>query len=393
MAELRDDSREEERKFDIAFGYDDEDPIDRHVRLFLTPNKGKRGGGKKERSGDAPTETSSMNGQDMLHVGVKVDAMADSVQPEDDDHSMVNVPLPVSPPRPFRPGLLHSQRSSRASVSSLTNSAPSITRTESSSSTPLGFDIDLRVPGGVDTPGSTWSEASFEVIKADDWWSLYGPGGETKRQQAWRSTEPRDYFGGMTHQITSSSSPSADRTSMTSMYPTSTITPSSSPAGPSKPPSLTRPRPRAYPYPPPTGTNRSIESSGQRDGANLRSFTPEPRPRQHSDDVSTSALARSSSRYRQKFDDLPVSSVSGMITRSRQSYDDIPLAKFTNLSCRSRQNSDDVKIAKLSTLGHGPQPMSEDDEEWLSGRTISETMVVKAGFRSQRGRHSVRVGR
>ena len=340
IADSRDASRIQERRFDIEFGYDDEDPIERHVRLYLTPKKG----------AEKVAEGSGTENQEMLHVDVE------------ERRGSIDEMGPGGVARAFRPGLIHFQRSSRGSVPSLTTSAPSYTRTDSSMSTPFGFDNDrLR---DMDTPGSTWSDASFEALKPDDWVSLYGPQGARKRQQSWHGEREE----------------AENRNSMAS----DTTAQGSPPAGPSKRPSLMRPRPRAYPYPPPPEVIRSRQNSGRIDVVDCRGFSPEPRSR------TTSIGSISGSRSRIPSDNVPTATLASLSYRTRQSSD---TASVHTIGSRSRHPSDDVKIAKLSALGLGSAPASEDDEDWMMGRTISETMVVQAGFRSQKGRATVRIAR
>ena len=385
ISDMQDDTRQTERQFDIEFGYDDEDPIERHVRLYLTPKKRRA----SKESADAKASTKNQEQEqaveeaDMLHVDVEMDASsASSAGPSmRREAMMVDLTSPVPTPAPaFRPGLLHFQRSSRGSLPSLTTSTPSFTRTVSSSSTPFGFDLERVVRCSDDTPGSSFSESSFEAIRTDDWASLYGSAGCERQRQQSMQAEPMDYFGTATYR--QSTSTVGDRTSVGS---TATVDAMASMAGSSKRPSLNRPRPRAFPSnAAPECLPRSREHTFRSDVADIREYSPEIRSRQNSADIYSSPT-QSAGLY-------------GIVTRSRSSSENSHISTLTSDSSvgtrlRSRHPSDDIKLAKLAALGLGPVPISEEDEEWMSGRTISETMVVQAGFRSQKGRGGVRVGR
>ncbi|ORX35076.1 hypothetical protein BD324DRAFT_652792 [Kockovaella imperatae] len=367
MAELRDDNREEERQFDRRYGYDDEDPIERHVRLYLTPEK-------QERSLVAEIQC------DVEEAQEDVEMMEDMEEVDGDQDRSRRPSLPDGPAglaRPFRPGLIHFHRSSRGSIPSLSASAPSFTRTDSSASTPFGYDDDPRVHT-VDTPGSVWSEASFEAIRADDWYSLYG---NSQRATMTTTREEKRYSG----ESDMTESYAGNRTTIGSI---DTATPSSPPSsihsGPSKRPSLLRPRPRAFPYAPLSECIRA------RDVDMDRSASPEPRqrkvsgPRHGADALSTSGMM---TRSRQNSDTIPLSKLATP-SRSRQNSGNAPVS---TILARSRQDSDELKVARLAQLGL-ESPSTFEDDAGMGGRTISETMVFQAGLRSQRGRPGLRNG-
>jgi hypothetical protein len=134
MADLSDRGRDTERQFDIEFGYEDENPMDRHVRMYLTPRKNAVGDGKVR---------STVQGLDVL-VDEAVEGAMLGGSPESGRTGGAD----------FRPGLLNFTKSKRVSI-------PAFSRTISEGMDGLGMN----------TPDS---EASFEVIKADDYISLYG---------------------------------------------------------------------------------------------------------------------------------------------------------------------------------------------------------------------------
>lgn len=133
MAELKDEGREPERQFDVEFGYDDEDPIERHVKQFLSPRKADKG--RRRRLVDDEDEN-----------------MSDL---EDAEIIDLNSPMPDSAKRlgPFQPGLIHFRKSVRP--------AAPFARHDSGNSTP-------------GSGGSGLSEASFEAIRTEDYVSMYG---------------------------------------------------------------------------------------------------------------------------------------------------------------------------------------------------------------------------
>ena len=138
LEELKDEGRDPERQFDVEFGYDDEDPIERHVKLHLTPHK--KQDLHKLQTGHIPNP---------LEVGVDEDEdMSDEEEAEilsletamDDDDAI------AGPRVHFQPGLIQFRRSTRSAVP--------FSRSDSES--------------------SARSDSSFEAIKADDYISMYG---------------------------------------------------------------------------------------------------------------------------------------------------------------------------------------------------------------------------
>lgn len=220
VADMKDDARESERQFDMEFGYSDENPIDRHVRLFLTPRKA----------------TPSM--LDAIRQQAQLEAQEVLIQPKEGVDEEVKA---------FRPGLLHFHRShsgaSRKGIPSFGRDADS--SNSGDESTPFGYGT------GVDTPGSAWSEASFEAIKPEDHYSLYGVSKATMATMAVATTFPMALtpISSLAESISSSAS-IIDRSSYfstNSSWSTSTSATDST-AKPSRP-ALGRPRPRANPYP------------------------------------------------------------------------------------------------------------------------------------------------
>jgi hypothetical protein len=146
VADMKDESREAERCFDKEFGYADEDPIERHVKLYLTPPK-------------AQLASSLKAAQERQH---RLEVEEVLIEPKMEVEEVDN-------PAPFRPGLIQFHRthsSSRRSLPSFGGSAESGDGMDSNLSTPFG--------NASDTPGSAWSEESFEAIKPEDRITLYG---------------------------------------------------------------------------------------------------------------------------------------------------------------------------------------------------------------------------
>jgi len=133
MAELKDEGREPERQFDVEFGYDDEDPIERHVKLFLTPHKAQ---GRKAAA-------------DRKKLEAGVDEDEDMSDEEEAEILVLDSPMGEGSNR-FQPGLIHFRRSARPAVP--------VSRSDS----------------GASTPRSTRSEASFQAVKSEDYVSMYG---------------------------------------------------------------------------------------------------------------------------------------------------------------------------------------------------------------------------
>ena len=220
VADMKDDARESERQFDMEFGYNDENPIDRHVRLFLTPRKA----------------TPSMF--EAIRQQAQLEAQEVLIQPKEgvDDEE-----------KAFRPGLIQFHRShsgtSRKGIPSFGRDGESTN--SSDDSTPFGYGT------GVDTPGSAWSEASFEAIKPEDMYSLYGVTKAVKASMAMATTLPLALtpMTSLTETISTSAS-IMERSSYFSTCSSWSASTSSTDSTARPPrPALGRPRPRANPYP------------------------------------------------------------------------------------------------------------------------------------------------
>ncbi|WVW81300.1 hypothetical protein I302_103291 [Kwoniella bestiolae CBS 10118] len=179
MKDLKDDRGGPERKFDVEYGYD-EDPIERHVRLFLTPRR---------------TNTNSKpQGKGMPELGLLPAATVP--QPTKPTHQLITKG-PATEPRPssnerdinmltsspnmkdqdrdalqkFRPGLIHFHRTNSSSSSSSSLNPPRPAYSRMSSTMSSGSNVSMA------------SEASFEAVKAEDIVSMYGGFGSSSGQK------------------------------------------------------------------------------------------------------------------------------------------------------------------------------------------------------------------
>ena len=186
MEELKDEGREPERQFDVEFGYDDEDPIERHVKLHLTPRKMQDLQDLQE-AGHMPMtmEVRVDEDEDMSdEEDAEILSLETAMDNDDDD-----VDVLARSRGHFQPGLIQFRRSTRSSV-------------------PFSRS---------DSGGSARSDSSFEAIKADDYISMYGG---------------RDDRASIISSASSTSSSSTTRAAALGSRP-----------------SLLRPRPRGHPYP------------------------------------------------------------------------------------------------------------------------------------------------
>lgn len=246
MADMRDDTREAERCFDKEFGYSDEDPIERHVKLYLTPPKAQmlhvRDIGSKYQVAE-------------LQRQLEVEEVLIHPQKALDDSTSMDMESDLDNPPCFRPGLIQFQRTHSGTRRSLptfgmlradsSGEITSGTSGTSGTSTPFG--------DGMDTPGSAFSEASFEVMKPEDVMSLYGY--RYQHQHPHQHSHQLQSFPG----ISSSSSLDVHVTApgristLSTFSTTSTATDTTIPAHTgtfSKPvrPAMGRPRSRPNPY-------------------------------------------------------------------------------------------------------------------------------------------------
>lgn len=230
VADMNDDTREAERSFDKEFGYDDEDPIERHMRMSLTPCRI-----KMPTREDKPMSYTQFMDMTRAKEEKKRMEMEEVLVHEDEDNDMDE----GESGKNFRPGLIQFHRthsSARRGIPSFGSSMESGSR--SGSSTPFGDETG--------TPGSEFSEASFEAIKPEDMYSLYGK--PAAGYPFPRATVSHDTFGSVTPpkqdrmSVMSNSSTITSLSTMTAMC-TATIVDARQAR-----PSLVRPRPRATPY-------------------------------------------------------------------------------------------------------------------------------------------------
>ncbi|KIR50805.1 hypothetical protein I315_06747 [Cryptococcus gattii Ru294] len=189
MRELKDDRGRPMRKRDVEFGYD-EDPIERHVKLFLTPRTATRPDRPRPslshpsaistiRPVSAPPAVKSAKlcvTDDGYDANVTVDytqRTEHAVLEESNTEMLAASPSTVGQSSAsirdrdsFVPGLIKFHRAYPSS-SSLMPPRPDAWRTDSTGS----------------TASSIASEASFEAIKAEDMASLYGGGAGVKRAE------------------------------------------------------------------------------------------------------------------------------------------------------------------------------------------------------------------
>jgi hypothetical protein len=303
MADMKDDSRQAERQWDKEFGYTDEDPIERYVKLHM-PRRRKSILVPADSAGAAAARASDIAG---LPPVSQLGAMGLGIHVEDVDAgpSGSGSQEPPEPVDQFRPGLIqfhrtHSGQSSRRGIPSFGHCTDEGTATSADSS-PFG--------NGMDTPGSQWSEASFEAIKPEDVMSLYGAAVGSSFDLA-QSPMPTGLPSSARYANPRASilSSISTVTALSTISGTSDATFSTATAATAKAvrPGLGRPRPRATanPYP---GDGES----------------------------------------------------------------------------RAKERDQAGEAGKLGVP-------AEDDEEWLSGRTISEQMIAQAGIRCQRGRAGLR---
>ncbi|KAK6904734.1 hypothetical protein I204_06668 [Kwoniella mangroviensis CBS 8886] len=168
MKDLKDDRGGPERKFDVEYGYD-EDPIERHVRLFLTPRRNlenqklKRQGQGLPELGLFPTGTVPQPSKAPQHQNQRIPATEPRPSCPNDNMLISSSDMKDQETlQRFQPGLIHFHRtnSTASSSSSLDPPRPGFSRMSSSMSSGSGV--------------SMLSEASFEAVKAEDIVSMYG---------------------------------------------------------------------------------------------------------------------------------------------------------------------------------------------------------------------------
>ena len=299
MADMKDDARQAERQFDQEFGYADEDPIERYVKLHMPRRK----------SVMAPADVAALAARISSIPGLppvsQLSAMGLGIHVDDVDAGIREGPSPepTAPADQFRPGLIQFHRtqsgqSSRRGIPSFGHCTDEGTSTSADSS-PFG--------NGMDTPGSQWSEASFEAIKPEDVLSLYG------------SSVESESACDLTNAPVSTGRPLSARYA----DPRSSILSSMS-------------------------TITSLSTITSASDATIATAVKVARP----------TLGR---------------------RRSRTTADPYP----GDGESRAKERDLAGEAGKLGVP-------NDDEDEWLSGRTISEQMIAQAGIRCQRGRAGVR---
>ncbi|WWC67294.1 uncharacterized protein I206_101202 [Kwoniella pini CBS 10737] len=345
MKDLRDDRGGPERKFDVEYGYD-EDPIERHVRLFLTPRKVPNQStpkGLPELGLRPPLQPSSVpqprssqsNLVDLSNPDNSFKAVP-ATEPRHLQQSQTNMLASRSHiseekystveedslPSKFRPGLIHFHRSnstysSSSSSSSLNPPRPAYSRMNTTMSNASSVSL--------------MSEASFEAVKAEDIVSMYGAFTSTSTSN--QKEDPFEFdFGNqdLDYQYQYEEDEleiGLGRTSMISTDTMDTIVPSQQPQSENQLP------------------------LDDLSGYSQQALAPIQRP---------ATLPSRPSLFRKRSRVHPYDNPSG--------------------------------IAPLSNNLSGPiTPNKEYDEvpAWLTNRTISEQMVAQAGLRCQRQRAGV----
>lgn len=305
------------RRLDPEFGFD-EDPIERHVRKFLSPNTKRREMEAKglgiqvkvdldvEIGGDGDASMRDDHRGDGSRSKGREEVMMDDI----DDHAGQDVDVDVA----FHPGLIDFGKPPPPGARLSRPPLPSwLSRTSTTTS------LEPNTPGS----GSTFSDASFEAASNEDYINMYGRDSDLEMQgQGHGQSGP---IPGPSSLGRIKSISSRDRTSMASISTTTS-----------------------------TATFGSTITS-----------------------LSTSTVTAAGSA-------VPVS-VPVSISPIRPG-----LARPRPRVRPLRPHPFDGTPTKPS-----PRHVQEDDsgmEEWLDGRTVSETMVATAGLRCQTGR-AMRGGR
>ncbi|WWC90163.1 uncharacterized protein L201_005096 [Kwoniella dendrophila CBS 6074] len=357
MKDLKDDRGGPERKFDVEYGYD-EDPIERHVRLFLTPRK-------------LPSDRNTLSSKALPELGLR--PITSSVpQPSKSKHlshittGTSNKPekiVPATAPRPlplkqkepnmshatslkqtqtndnrystmteqeelFRPGLIHFQKSDSTS-SSFSATGPSSAGSSSLlPPRPPYSRYNSNLSNGSAT--SVMSEDSFEVMKAEDIVSMYGnfnvKSVSTNQKEDPFEFDYTDYQYQVQdgeHEDEEELNIGSDRSSMFSNATTDTIRP--------------------------TATNQSPQVSQQQQQQQQRPPTLPSRP----------SFTRKRSRV--------------------HPYETSNSHQITGLTPLNPSSN-------VGSMSPGGGFEFEDEPHWLSSRTVSEQMVAQAGLRCQRQR-------
>ncbi|WVQ94181.1 hypothetical protein IAU59_001259 [Kwoniella sp. CBS 9459] len=422
MRDLKDDRGGPERKFDAEYGYD-EDPIERHVRLFLTPRKVpesglglrpmvlnepatappaerarlssmtiKQGdhqapssGPSRERSSlpstaprasYAPPPPLPPSSAQMIHAERTI---SDDYEDEGSAREMqmeIGMLAPASKaeyaasdedlvPARFRPGLIHFHRSNS---SSLDPPRPGFSRMSSDVST-----------------GSSMSEASFEAVRAEDIVSMYGgfgSGPETETGMTSSHSKPseglEDPFGLELEEHMGRAS--MDSTDTYSTIRASTHIAIASAARSAIPKQVQAQALKIYPQPqPPLAAQFNTVYAAHT--PYLSQIQPPPQNQTLPHFPSRPSFTRKRSRVH-PYEPTPLS------TLNPNSSSDPGIGIGMNGSGHSRRTPGSSGGLTPDDFGAG----GGEEPAWLSNRTVSEQMVAMAGLRCQRHRAGVTRG-
>ncbi|OCF38915.1 hypothetical protein I317_07293 [Kwoniella heveanensis CBS 569] len=409
MRDLKDDRGGPERKFDAEYGYD-EDPIDRHVRLFLTPRKvpersravpelglGMRPMVLNEPATAPPADRARTIVSAIKHGGSANQASLGStlaparerLAPSTAPRASVTVPSSTKPkertisdadagsareiqmevgmlapappseteyeildedpvPAKFRPGLIHFHRSNS---SSLDPPRPPYSRMSSD----------------VSTGSSLMSEASFEAVRAEDIVSMYGGFGSGTTPSSKASDGMEDPFGLELEEHLGRAS--MDSTDTYSTIRASTHNSSARPGIPTQAQAL-----KVYPQPAPqTNTYAAHPTQQQQQQYHAQSQPHFP---------SRPSFTRKRSRVH-PYEPAPLATLN-----PNPNVNSELIGMGGNPSGNSRRTPG-------SSGGLTPDDFAssgETEPAWLSNRTVSEQMVAMAGLRCQRQRAGVTRG-
>ncbi|WVR03062.1 hypothetical protein IAU60_000051 [Kwoniella sp. DSM 27419] len=359
MRDLKDDRGGPERKFDAEYGYD-EDPIERHVRLFLTPRKVPENSKAMPELGLLPATAPPAGYMDHRAAQVvRAERLVPSTAPrplarsapltrtESDQEGHMLAPAPASHddlggaaeidgmPARFRPGLIHFHRSNSSSLGA---PRPPFSR--------MGSDVST----GSNT--SMMSEASFEAVRAEDIISMYG----------------------------SSGTPAGPSTSSASMGRRGSLLSREDPFGLELDEECDMARASMMS----TETETTVQAAGSPERRHESAFAPQdslnefPQPSQYT--FGTPAVPP------------PLSQRPSLLRkRSRpHPYDKDPLA-MTPVGSSHGADASAYAASRRTPGSTLASPLLDDVEPaWLKNRTTSETMVAMAGLRCQRQRAGVR---
>jgi hypothetical protein len=302
------------RRLDPEFGFD-EDPIERHVRQFLSPNTKRREMEAKglgiqvkvdldvEMGGDASMREGHRG--DRSRSKHREEVMMDDI----DNHAGQDVDVDVEVDVAFHPGLIDFGKPAPTGARLSRPPLPSwLSRTSTTTS------LEPNTPSS----GSTFSDASFEAASNEDYMNMYGRDSDLEMQGQGQG-----------------------------------------PSGPGPgPSSLTR-----------------IKSISSRDRTSIASI---------STTTSTATIGST-------ITSLSTSTVTAAGPAAVPMSVPISVSPIRPGLARPRPRVRPLRPHPLDGTPTKPSPrrVQEDDsgmEEWLDGRTVSETMVAMAGLRCQTGR-------